>query len=193
MKRLLAKKEGFSLIELMIVVAIIGILAAVAVPNYQKFTRKAKQAEGKSLLSGYYTAAKATMAEHGVHNGNFVVVGFKPEGELLYRITVDDSGVGLPATFAAVQTRPACDDTVADGNGGVGTACAGEANYVQWVNHPVTAQQTVAWAAPNATQTTWTAHANANLLGVTPAAAATEDRWQINQNKMLAIVQDGTE
>lgn len=184
MKRLLLKtQKGFSLIELMIVVAIIGILAAIAVPNYQKFTRKAKQAEGKALLSGYYTAAKATMAEMGVHVGNYEVVGFKPEGELLYRITVADTGVALPATFAGVQTNAACLDTV------TATCTAG---YATWLSHPVTAGTTVVWAAPVPTQIAWVANANANLLGG-PAAAGTEDRWTINQNKLLAIQNDGTE
>lgn len=184
MKRLLTKNQkGFSLIELMIVVAIIGILAAIAVPNYQKFTRKAKQAEGKALLSSYYTAAKATMAEMGVHVGNYEVVGFKPEGELLYRLTVGDTGVALPATFAAVQSNANCLDTV------VANCTAG---YVTWLSHPVSAQQTVVWAAPAPSQIAWTANANSNLLGG-PAAAGTEDRWTINQNKLLTIVNDGTE
>ncbi|WP_392344128.1 pilin [Pseudoalteromonas prydzensis] len=53
-------QKGFTLIELMIVVAIIGILAAVALPAYQDYTVRAKVTEGLSLASG----AKTTVAEN---------------------------------------------------------------------------------------------------------------------------------
>ncbi len=49
--RNLKKREGFTLIELMIVVAIIGILAAIAIPNFLRFQLKARSSEGKVNLS----------------------------------------------------------------------------------------------------------------------------------------------
>ena len=58
MKRTMQK--GFTLIELMIVVAIIGILAAVALPAYQDYTKRARVSEALSLMSG----AKASVTEY---------------------------------------------------------------------------------------------------------------------------------
>jgi len=58
-------QKGFTLIELMIVVAIIGILAAVALPAYQDYTIRAKVTEGLSLASSYKTAIAETHAARG--------------------------------------------------------------------------------------------------------------------------------
>ena len=65
MKKIFAGKEsGFSLVELMIVVGIIGILATMAMPKFQEFQSKAKMAEAKTALSHLYTMQHSYFLEN---------------------------------------------------------------------------------------------------------------------------------
>lgn len=93
----LNKAKGFTLIELMIVVAIIGILAAVALPAYQDYTKKAKFAEVVSMVGAARTA---------------VELCFQTEGAL----TACDAGYqGIPATVATGTYANLDTMTIADG------------------------------------------------------------------------------
>jgi type IV pilus assembly protein PilA len=58
-------QKGFTLIELMIVIAIIGILAAIAIPAYQNYTIRAQVTEGLSLAAGWKTAISEFYAQNG--------------------------------------------------------------------------------------------------------------------------------
>jgi type IV pilus assembly protein PilA len=84
MKKHVSKQfeKGFTLIELMIVVAIIGILAAIAIPAYQDYTIRAKVTEGLNLAS----AAKAAVAETAISEGRF--------------LTAANGSYGLPAAVS---------------------------------------------------------------------------------------------
>jgi type IV pilus assembly protein PilA len=66
---------GFTLIELMIVVAIIGILAAIAIPNFLKFQAKSKQAEAKVNLSGIFVAQSSYFSTNDTY-ASFTDIGF---------------------------------------------------------------------------------------------------------------------
>src|SRR5690554_2805132 len=70
------REKGFTLIELMIVVAIIGVLAAVAIPAYVNFTRKAKTAEASTNLSAIYQGARSYFeGETGRMTGALPTIG----------------------------------------------------------------------------------------------------------------------
>ena len=58
------KRKGFTLVELVIVIVIVGVLSIVAVPIYRGYTRKAMVTEGKSLLGSILNAEKIYFAEH---------------------------------------------------------------------------------------------------------------------------------
>jgi type IV pilus assembly protein PilA len=67
--------SGFTLIELMVVVVIIGILSAIAVPNFLKFQAKAKQSEARANLAGIFVAQTAYFSTNSTY-ATFSQIGF---------------------------------------------------------------------------------------------------------------------
>jgi type IV pilus assembly protein PilA len=109
MLSMLKGKKGFTLIELMIVVAIIGILAAIAIPNFLRFQAKSKQSEAKGNLGGIFTAEVAYQGERNFF-GNFAEIAWAPTGTARY--TYQSGAIIAPnanytAWMATVPTPPA--------------------------------------------------------------------------------------
>ncbi len=98
MKRQMSK--GFTLIELMIVVAIIGILAAIAVPNFMKFQARARQSEAKVNLKAWGTGAKSYFAEYNTWGCG--ACGWKPDAGNRYSYNVN--GGALPGSKVDTDT-----------------------------------------------------------------------------------------
>jgi type IV pilus assembly protein PilA len=180
--------KGFSLIELMVVVAIIGILAAVAVPSISKYTAKSRQAEAKAQLGGLFTSAKAFQSEYGIYNGHFAVIGFGPEGDMKYEVGFSSSSDDTALQNAGYALAPTTVDVILASvwcgvNAGAGTAGVNERCQIRTMGGG--AAQPIGAAASDTTTFLGAA------VGIIRDGAPTADRWTINQNKVLEQTADG--
>jgi type IV pilus assembly protein PilA len=97
-------QKGFTLIELMIVVAIIGILAAVAIPAYQDYTAKAQASEALTLLGGLKTPLSEAISQSGVTDGCKNPVGAVVTGQYVAGIVPTPGGTAPNETCTLVAS-----------------------------------------------------------------------------------------
>jgi len=131
--RMHERRSGFTLIELMIVVAIIGILAAIAIPAFQRFQLRSRVSEAKTNLSAIRVAELAFSATTGtfreaapspvadaavapykqdwVDNGGFRELGWAPEGEphFNYKVVAGPAGCGVAGICDSFTAESASD------------------------------------------------------------------------------------
>ena len=125
------KQAGFTLIELMIVVGIIGILVAIAAPNFSRYQSKARQSEAKIALAAVYGAEKAFYSEYAAYISSMDAIGYTPEGQRRFYNVGWSTGTpakpggyqGSNATqyWAAVNNSFACTGTAPALAAGTGT------------------------------------------------------------------------
>ena len=189
MLSMLKGKKGFTLIELMIVVAIIGILAAIAIPNFLKFQAKSKQSEAKANLGAIFTGEVAYFGEANIYSSIFPAINWKPSGTPRYQyllgtttilntIALGPSNVGatgIPGTTAPGLAIPSPVSWTANLNGASDNGLIAGS----WtVLDPA--------AVPSATNFV------AGAVGVIANTTTISDAWSINANRSLVHVADGT-
>jgi type IV pilus assembly protein PilA len=200
----ITQNQGFTLVELMVVVAIIGILSSVAIPNFRRYQAQSKTSEAKLQLSGLYSAQTSAFAEYGTYVSCLPTIGFDPSPEFGQRYyAVGFSAAQDTPNAAAVTnglTTCAAGGTFLNAAAGAGTSNFGfgaakrvgnvTASAETWYNTAVTA------TIPAAGNTFVAAaagpiHPDFVATGAGAALASGCDVWQINQVKVLAQFRRG--
>ena len=127
----MTKQQGFTLIELMIVVAIIGILAAIAIPAYQDYTIRAQVSEGLNLSGGAKAAVTEYYQDQGAFPADNATAGLEAaaniRGKYVQSVTVGANGV-ITVLYGFDANANIAGDTLTmtptDRTGSVEWACA---------------------------------------------------------------------
>lgn len=106
------KSQGFTLIEMMITVAILGVLAAIALPSYNAYTIRAKRAEGKATANIIVQQLERCYSQFGSYNNAGCAAAFAPaliSEQQNYSVTVATAATTFTVSAAPIGTQLAKD------------------------------------------------------------------------------------
>jgi type IV pilus assembly protein PilA len=204
------QEDGFTLVELMIVVAIIGVLSAVAIPNFKKYQAKAKTSEAKVQLAAAYTAEQAFYGDFGMYANCLSYMGYDPTNEKASRyyavgfltapVTLD-TGMAASATNSGVSTE--CIDTAAStwkvsglANSATDTLAQFDAGKTVGGTDPITFGGTIAFNAVTILESQASGDQEFTLaaqgtISTDKITNANNSVFKINENKVMTNTRSG--
>lgn len=198
-KRLRAD-AGFTLVELMVVVAIIGLLSAVAIPNFKKYQAKAKTSEAKLQLAAIYSAETSWFADYDNYSACLNLMGYDPGLEQPSRYyAVGFAAANTTAGGAATLNGAPASCTVAGSVNNSAALSLATTDTYAWgggkrVGNTVRVGADIAGADAYATIPDTADFFTAAATGVIDSAnnaVSSSDRWSINQNKKVTSLRIG--
>ncbi|HUP57527.1 MAG TPA: prepilin-type N-terminal cleavage/methylation domain-containing protein [Bdellovibrionota bacterium] len=150
MKTSRGKQSGFTVLELMVAVSVVGILAMIAIQSFQGYKAKARNTEAKIALAAIYTAETSFAAESGSFTACLANIGFAPDSRTRY-FRVGFSSTQATGTGCGPNSNQPCDQVEWPLDGSAGRACAVNAdmNPAEPYVYPATVRMDGAPAIPD--------------------------------------------
>ena len=186
--------RGFTLVELLMVVAMIGVLATIGIPTYQRMVQRAKKSEAKTMLAGIFTAESGFQAEYGTFGNRLDRIGFGAvAGTQTYIVGFPLANCATDVIAPAIGTAPgAFLNNVYPGYYNVATV-AQESRVLPVRNQPTACDPGAIGVNGDTFTATATGALATNPAGNVLATLGDLDCWRIDQNRVLSNLNDGVQ
>ena len=182
MLRTLKSEQGYNLVEIAMVIGLISILTAIAIPTFQDMRNKGREAEAKVNLTNLYSTMKVFRGQWLTYVSDFNNLGYELDGDLTFRVGFAAAGPAIPANYAgagvgAGGASTAFNTDAANGYCGAGLRCQEATSLI--------CAPGSGGPACNVTNDTFLACACGQFLS--EPAGQTRRKWMINEQKIFSV------